>query len=247
MKLPSVEARKYLEKGCPLEFRPKIWLQCLSINVSDEDKLHYLELKRKVSQCSLLMDNLIHKEIKTVVSNDDMYFVFVDYIYKILLPFLRDPVVFRCKSKSFEELIFAGHDQMLCPIHIPPSGVVPFHGFSMYVSPLCYLYDDPVELYIVFRELYVRYFHKLHTINDNVESILSLCVTFERILLKKEPQLVLHLASIGAPPLQIAFRWLLSGFSGYLPADQVLLLWDRILAWDSLEIIPSEGHFANLM
>ncbi|KAL5110984.1 TBC1 domain family member 19 [Taenia crassiceps] len=156
---------------------------------------------------------------------------------EVLLPFLRDSYVLRCETKPFQGSIFGGLDQIPYPTHIPPSGVVPFLGFSMYVSPLCYLYDDPIELYIVFRELYVKYFYKLHTITDDEESILSLCITFERILLEKEPQLVLHLMSIGAPPLQIAFRWLLRGFSGYLAAEQVLLLWDRILAWDSLEII----------
>ncbi|VDK33326.1 unnamed protein product [Taenia asiatica] len=237
----SAEARKYLEKGCPLGFRSKVWLLCLSINASNEDKMHYLKLKRKVSQSGLLVDHLVYKEMKLIVSNDDMYFVFVDYIYKVLLPFLRDPDVLRCKTKPFQGSISGGNDQTLYLTHIPPSGVVPFHGFSMYVSPLCYLYDDPVELYAVFRELYIRYFHKLHTITDDEESILSLCITFERILLEKEPQLVLHLVSIGAPPLQIAFRWLLRGFSGYLAAEQVLLLWDRILAWDSLEIIASES------
>ncbi|EUB64252.1 TBC1 domain-containing protein [Echinococcus granulosus] len=209
--------------------------------------MHYSKLKHSVSQNGLLVDHLIHKEMKLIVSNDDAYFVFVDYIYKVLLPFLRDPDVLRCKNKLCKEPVLSGHDQTLYSTHFPPSGVVPFHGFSMYVSPLCYLYDDPVELYIVFRELYIRYFHKLHTITDNEESILSLCITFERILLEKEPRLVLHLMSIGSPPLQIAFRWLLRGFSGYLAVEQVLLLWDRVLAWDSIEILASESHFANLM
>lgn len=37
-----------------------------------------------VSRNGLLVDQLIHKEMKLIVANDDVYFVFVDYIYKVL-------------------------------------------------------------------------------------------------------------------------------------------------------------------
>lgn len=30
----------------------------------------------------------------------------------------------------------------------PPNGVVPFHGFAMFCAPFCYVYDDPVQLYL---------------------------------------------------------------------------------------------------
>ncbi|KAM7538315.1 hypothetical protein Aperf_G00000069272 [Anoplocephala perfoliata] len=227
-----MQAGKYLEHGCPFGRRSKMWKLCLGVKITDEDADKYSELKNKVSQNGLLVDHLIHREMKMIVSNDDVYFVFVDYIYKILLPFLRDCDVLKCGNKESSSL-----NQSLHSTHFPPSGVVPFRGFSMYISPLCYLYDDTVELYVVFRELYIRYFHKLHSITEDDGGMLSLCITFERILLEKEPRLVLHLTSIGAPPLQIAFRWMLRGFSGYLAAEQVLLLWDRVLAWDSLEIL----------
>ena len=52
--------------------------------------------------------------------------------------------------------------------------------------------------------------------------------------------LLLYLISIVLflPRLKIAFKWLVRAFSGYLSSDQVLLLWDRILAYNSLEILP---------
>lgn len=37
--------------------------------------------------------------------------------------------------------------------------------------------------------------------------------------------------------LRIAFKWMVRAFSGYLSTDQLLLLWDRILGYDSLEIV----------
>ena len=40
--------------------------------------------------------------------------------------------------------------------------------------------------------------------------------------------------------LRIAFKWLIRAFSGFLASDQVLLLWDRILAYNSLDILPGK-------
>lgn len=38
--------------------------------------------------------------------------------------------------------------------------------------------------------------------------------------------------------VKIVFKWLMRGFSGHLPPEQLLYLWDLILGYDSLEIIP---------
>lgn len=38
--------------------------------------------------------------------------------------------------------------------------------------------------------------------------------------------------------MRIVFKWLMRAFSGHLPPDQLLFLWDLILAYDTLEIIP---------
>jgi len=37
--------------------------------------------------------------------------------------------------------------------------------------------------------------------------------------------------------LRISFKWMVRAFSGYLATDQLLLLWDRILGYNSLEIL----------
>ncbi|MEQ2243613.1 hypothetical protein ILYODFUR_008669 [Ilyodon furcidens] len=117
------------------------------------------------------------------------------------------------------------------------SGVIPFHGFSMYVAPLCFLYNEPSKLYSVFREMYIRYFFRLHSISSSFSGIVSLCLQFERLLQTHLPQLFYHLRQIGAQPLRIAFKWMVRAFSGYLSTDQLLLLWDRILGYDSLEVV----------
>lgn len=35
------------------------------------------------------------------------------------------------------------------------------------VAPLCFLYKEPVMLYYVFREIYTRYFFRLHSISSH--------------------------------------------------------------------------------
>lgn len=36
----------------------------------------------------------------------------------------------------------------------------------------------------------------------------------------------------------MVFKWLMKGFSGFLLPEQLLNLWDMILAYDSLEVLP---------
>uniref|UniRef100_A0A8C3Y1H8 TBC1 domain family member 19 n=1 Tax=Catharus ustulatus TaxID=91951 RepID=A0A8C3Y1H8_CATUS len=122
-------------------------------------------------------------------------------------------------------------------VFYPPNGVIPFHGFSMYVAPLCFLYHEPSKLYQIFREMYVRFFFRLHSISSHPSGIVSLCLLFETLLQTHLPQLFYHLREIGAQPLRISFKWMVRAFSGYLATDQLLLLWDRILGYNSLEIL----------
>lgn len=44
----------------------------------------------------------------------------------------------------------------------------------------------------------------------------------------------------------MAFKWLVRAFSGYLSTDQLLLLWDRILGYDSLEIVAGWIFFFSV-
>ena len=39
------------------------------------------------------------------------------------------------------------------------------------VAPLCYIYNDPIVLYFVFRELYMRFFFRLHTLSSHPQVI----------------------------------------------------------------------------
>ncbi|XP_055067211.2 TBC1 domain family member 19 [Misgurnus anguillicaudatus] len=237
----SAAAQQYSRQGCPTGLRAQLWTLIVNSTNDPEDITHYEQLKARVIHHDLLVDNLIYKDVKLTASNDDYYFVFEDYLYQVLLCFSRDTAVLEhfnynsatpptssIQSKSGSEQFHVVY---------PPNGVIPFHGFSMYVAPLCFLYNEPSKLYSVFREMYIRYFFRLHSISSHPSGLVSLCLQFERLLQTQLPQLFYHLREIGAQPLRIAFKWIVRAFSGYLSTDQLLLLWDRILGYDSLEIV----------
>ncbi len=60
-----------------------------------------------------------------------------------------------------------------------------------------------------------------------------------------EPDLWNHLLGHDIQPLRLAFRWIMRGFSGHLPPDQLLFLWDLVLAYDSMEVCLSCGNFTD--
>nr|XP_054755376.1 TBC1 domain family member 19-like [Lytechinus pictus] len=222
-----------------------IWLQPISSSsygaTTELDKLFYDQLKHYVFQHDLLVDNLYYKDVKLTATNDDQYFVFEDFLYQVLLIFSRDTSVLKHFGKSSATPAksyirgMLGVDEFA--VVYPPNGVIPFHGFAMFVAPLCFVYDQPPDLYYVFREFYMRHLFRLHTISSHPQGILSLCILFESLLQTIQPQLFFHLKQINAQPLKIAFKWMMRAFSGYLASDQLLLLWDRILAYDSTELL----------
>ncbi|KAI6069611.1 TBC1 domain family member 19 isoform X2 [Aix galericulata] len=194
------------------------------------DILYYEQLKSNVIQYDLLVDSLIYKDVKLTASNDDYYFVFEDYLYQVLLCFSRDTSVL---------------DHFTYSSATPPKsyirGKLGIEEYAVFyppnVAPLCFLYHEPSKLYQIFREMYVRFFFRLHSISSHPSGIVSLCLLFETLLQTHLPQLFYHLREIGAQPLRISFKWMVRAFSGYLATDQLLLLWDRILGYNSLEVL----------
>ncbi|XP_065685139.1 TBC1 domain family member 19 isoform X3 [Hydra vulgaris] len=261
-------ARQYLKQGCPASLRKQIWLILLNIKIHDEDMLYYFQLKKSALEYDLFVDHLLRQDVQLTASNSNLFFVFEDLLYQTLLVFSRDD----CFLNYLEELSITPFKYLIKDKIIedrfntyPPCGILPFHGFSMLAAPLCYIYEKPEELYFAFRELYGRYFIKLHSISSNsqkamlffgycqhdaslsltifsfnlqtIESILSISSLFESLLISKEAALFKHLMDIGSPPLKLAFNWLMFVYSGYLSAEETLQLWDIILGFDSLDIL----------
>ncbi|XP_034952659.1 TBC1 domain family member 19 [Chelonus insularis] len=237
-------AQEFLKRGAPRALRGRIWSLVLGSVVKDSDKRYYEELKELVLQYDIMVDKLIIKDVQLTASNDDQYFVFEDVLYKTMLCFSRDSEVLTSVTtdrSSGDQVIHAIIQGKPATIEntliFPPSGVIPFHGFTMYAAPFCYLYDDPCAMYYTFRAFYLRYWFRLHTVSCHEQGIVALCLLFERLLQCHEPQLWAHLRNIQIQPIKIVFKWIMRGFSGHLPPEQLLYLWDLILGYDSLEII----------
>lgn len=176
---------------------------------------------------------------QTLDSSD--YFVFQDHLESIIMAFTRDVHVEQ-HARHIDgalRLDISGQSQQPAPENdcIPPNGVLPFSGLVMYAAPLTYLYTNTADIYFVFREMYVRYWSKLKVIGTEKSTILPLCKLFEALIIRSTSAAVFHLLNIGIKPIDIAFPWIQCAFSGVLDIPQVLLLWDRVLSYDSLELI----------
>ncbi|KAJ9506421.1 hypothetical protein QJQ45_004919 [Haematococcus lacustris] len=122
-----------------------------------------------------------------------------------------------------------------CPY--PPNGSVQLGGAVLLVAPLCFMYSNPAAVYRMHRSLYCRYWVKLHSLSlDGLPSpaLPLLLRTYEDLLLELEPELSRHLQHLGMPLAALALPWITRAFVGYLPVEEVLLLWDRIIGLDSL-------------
>uniref|UniRef100_A0A1A9WW95 Rab-GAP TBC domain-containing protein n=1 Tax=Glossina brevipalpis TaxID=37001 RepID=A0A1A9WW95_9MUSC len=191
---------------------------------------YWNKLKGNVLSTDHIVDKLVFKDIQLTASNDDQYFVFEDVLYQIMLCFSRD-------MQIAQMVIGDNYHQKPKTYEAPPSGVVPFHGICMFAAPFCYLFDSPIHLYYSFRAFYVRYCHRLTTINTHPQGIVSICLLFEKLLQSHEPKLWSHFRELQIHPIRVVFKWLMRAFSGHLPPDQLLVLWDLILGFDSLEIL----------
>ncbi|KAG1667212.1 TBC1 domain family member 19 [Nymphon striatum] len=234
---------EFLKSRCPPSQRSTVWSAVLGISITDAERLYYEKLQEAVFQLNLIVDHLMQKEVKLTTGNSDHYFVFEDLIHQTMLIFSRDSNIWKsisrysCFLPVYKTESNPKRNQQELQIY-PPSGIIPCHGFSFFVSPICYMDQDPVIVYFIFREMYLRYFFHLHNISSNNKGIVSLCLLFEKIMQNSEPDLVELLAIKRIKLLNIAFKWLMRAFSGFLGPSQLLILWDKIIAYDSLEFLP---------
>eukprot|EP00049_Salpingoeca_infusionum_P010949 m.188990 g.188990 ORF g.188990 m.188990 type:complete len:520 (+) comp14790_c0_seq5:149-1708(+) len=222
--LDSKKLREFLQCGCPVSQRSVMWLWAMKSSLKNDHSLQYEQLWQNAVQATLMAEHLVVADAELMTSTNSHYFVFREFYFALLIPFTHDD--------SISHL--ASHD----PVEHLPNGVVPFRGISLLIAPLAFVFRSPATAYAVFRQMYVRYFSKLHSISDNPNSILRLSVSFETLLLSSFPKLFHHLSAIGFVPLNVAFPWMFHAFAGFLQPIQVLHLWDRIIGFDSLYVLP---------
>lgn len=226
-------ARQVCKMGCPTYLRFQLWCMALGVDhQSGEHSIRMAKLKdQAVSKVSLL-DGVVMKDIQACITDNDSFFVFEDIAYQLALLFLRDP-----------------------DVQGPPSTspFVPCPGFANYLAPICYLHLEVHLMYALFVRVYQRFLCPLHSLSCHHSGLLRLCVVFETLLQERSPSLVLHLRAHNMEPLHLVFKWIFYAFAGYLDPDQLLGLWDRIIGFDSLLVVPVlaaailEFRSANLM
>ena len=158
--------------------------------------------------------------------------VFAELIEEVLLAFCRDPVVGQRSTHPKPAPIIA-RNRAGQRAAFPPSGVPPFRGLSDLLCPLCFVYAQPPELYFAFREMWMRYWCKLHALSPASGSLLPLLRLFEDLLQECAPAVCLHLLRLEIYPGRFALGWIASAFASFLPAEQTLILWDRIIGYVS--------------
>lgn len=67
-------------------------------------------------------------------------------------------------------------------------------------------------------------------------NIITRCVYILRFYIIFKNQLII---CVSLPvSIRVVFKWLMKGFSGHLLPEQLLNLWDMVIAYDSLEVLP---------
>ena len=227
----------FAKAGMPLGMRGQLWLAALQLAPTEREYLDFTNLQREVGRVVLGTDAALRHDVHAPL-NEEPFFIFAEAADELLLAFCRDPSVLRRTAHLSGLPRLAALGRAGQPAVFPPSGVLPIRGLSLFAYPLCYLFSNQHELYLTMRELWVRYWCRLHCLSSQPGTLLPLLHLFEAQLQQFAPQLCAHLHRLGVHPTRAAGPWLAFAFAGYLPPDQTLLLWDRIIGFDSLELLP---------
>ncbi|KAL0056276.1 hypothetical protein WJX82_009498 [Trebouxia sp. C0006] len=235
------QCRTALQRGAAPALRPRLWAAALALDLEHEFLGDNFEnLCSQVEECNLLTDLLIEQDLETV-ANSEHFFLFEESLRAVLLAASRDPSLGpSCHHKPFPCLLgktASGETQGA----YPSSGLLPCRGLVEYAAPLCYLYAEQASCAVMFSSMYARFWCRLHTIDNSAgkdATLVSLCVLFLHLLEEGEAEVADHLKAVGCPPLQLALPWIMTAFAGHLAVGEVLLLWDRIIGFDSLLPLP---------
>ena len=230
--------RQYAKFGVPASLRPQMYRCALGLSpeVSPAEVDYYRSLLRRVDGLKFPVEDDLNRMDLGYITNDFTFFPFSELLLGVVMAFSRDPWI-------LDNAAFVTHEPLVhefadgSSVRVPSSGVHPFKGFCKYAAPLALIYQDAASVYATMRAMYAQYWCRLNVLHSDASTLVSLCKTFEDLLMCVCPALFLHLNALECPPLSIAFSWLHLGFVGYLEVEQVLLLWDRVLAFDDLSIV----------
>jgi len=233
------------KNGIPTSQRRTVWRMLLHIGQSGPDHFTYFnELLKSFNAWELITDPLYRLDVTQALDNEN-YFPFEDLMWDILRASSRDPMIpdmcsITCTTAKLNapKLDPSQNGGTMVPQHIPASCIIPYHQQVTFTSPLAFVIDKSSEAYFFYRALFCRYWCRLNVISSRPDTIIYLCKCFEDLAQQRNPQTWFKCVSLQVHPLSIVFSWLFTAFSNYLNPEQVLILWDRVVAYDSLLIIP---------
>jgi len=250
--------KNFAKTGVPNSLRPALWGRILGCNPTPKDLHRYKLLRQNLASLDVASDSLFRFDVQETTDNDE-FFVFSDPLNEAMLIFSRDnqvrslcsleptTAVLEVKAPSpldgSSSAETAETAETTAPdakkIAIPPCGIIPFYQLSLIAAPICFIHADVEHIYYMWRAMYCRYFCRLHIISSQKDTIYYLAKTFEDLLSTAHPKVYYHAVSIGAHPLRTVFPWIFTAFAGVLPVFQVLQVWDRIIAYNTLELLPT--------
>jgi hypothetical protein len=227
---------QYAKRGVPASLRPKIYSKILDIKITSKEIAYFEYLIEQSYKWEMVFDKIIQSDVYETC-NDEKFFIFHEFLEKMMMCFMRDPWV-SDNLRTLPNLAFSGFNDAGKPMgRIPPCGVIPFERISTYGAPFTYFSLKIEECYFNFRNFYCKYLCYLHSITSDERGILTLCRLFEDTLQTYDSELMYYLNSLNIHPLKIAFPWLFHSFVGFLEVEEVFLIWDRVIGYDSLEMI----------
>ncbi|KAK9823267.1 hypothetical protein WJX72_001466 [[Myrmecia] bisecta] len=233
--------RRFLCTGAPHSLRPQLWQAALGLNGrASAWSCAFEDLCGEVEHRELFTDLLVAQDLETVLDSEH-FFLFQEELRAMSLAFTRDPTIAPCCAAPPQpRLEGCGRDGVRHGRY-PPSGVLPCRGSVLYAAPLCYLYEDAAQCYGMLRAMYCRFWCRLHSFSNAcppASTLPSLAATFLDLVQAIEPEVCEHLERVGGGALALALPWMAGAFVEQLAVEQVLLLWDRIIGFDSLLPLP---------
>jgi hypothetical protein len=241
--------RHFAKTGVPNALRPRLWSKILGVETGQTEMRYFEALLAQVQQWDLITDDLTRFDVQEAADSDE-FFVFEEMLDEIMLAFTRDAQVPAASSIRLNTAVLravpskslamdaekrAGKNKLI--ESVPPNHIIPFHRQVMFAAPLCFLFHSADQAYFLFRAMYCRYWCRLATISTEPDTILPLCKLFENLMQTRHPEAYYHSVNVGIQPLTVVFPWIFSAFAGWLEVEQVLLFWDRLVAFDSLELV----------
>eukprot|EP00727_Mastigamoeba_balamuthi_P001524 m51a1_g11369 hypothetical protein (425) ;mRNA; f:4731-6330 len=136
-------------------------------------------------------------------------------------------------TEMVEELVAGLEADPLARATAPPDAagglrLFPASGLTLIACPLFFVFSSTSR----------AFFWKLQALTDDGEGIACLLGVFDELAQQHAPRAVQHMAKGPGTAHALAFRWMQSAFAGALPVREVMLVWDRILAFGTLLVLP---------